>query len=503
VLYQWYELNRAAMRPARVAASTCGLFFNSPLNPLTHTVVGRHAAAACELFERATRRYGKPEFGIPATRVDGETVEVKEEIVWQRPFCRLIHFKRHIDPDRAARDPRILVVAPMSGHFATLLRGTIEALLPDHEVFVSDWQDARSISLAQGTFDLDDYILYLREMLWHLGRDVHVFAVCQPAVPALAAVALMEEEDDSNAPASLILAGGPVDTRVNPTAVNRLAEQRGTRWFRNNVITTVPWPHAGAGRAVYPGFLQLSGFMSMNFDRHVRAHKDYVMHLVQGNRDSVDSHRKFYDEYLAVMDLTAEFYLQTIDTVFVRQALAKGEMRHRGRPIDLGAIRRVPLMTIEGKNDDITGLGQCRAALELCSNVPDQMKLHYECAGVGHYGIFNGSRFRHDIAPRIAQFVRTHDRRARFISTTPARYRTATAARAADRPREASRVVGRRASVSYIGLHLFAKKHKAQRDGTIELDATGSPTQRQSAPVFTLRVPSSDRPKHRIVELAD
>jgi poly(3-hydroxybutyrate) depolymerase len=408
-------------------AGPCRLFFNNPFNPLTHTVAGRHAAAAWEVFERTTRRYKKPEFRLVGTRVDGVPVKVSEEIVWQRPFCRLIHFKRHIEPERAARDPRILLVSPMSGHFATLLRGTVETLLPDHEVFITDWQDARGISLPEGTFDLDDYVLYLRELVRDLGGDVHLFAICQSAVPALAAVALMEEDGEANVPASLILAGAPIDTRVSPTVVNRLAERRGTEWFRNNVITIVPWPNVGAGRAVYPGFLQLSGFMSMNLDRHVQAHKDLFMHLLHGDGDSAEKHRAFYDEYLAVMDLTAEFYLQTIDTVFVRQALPKGKMMHRGRPVDLGKIRSVPLMTIEGEKDDITGVGQCRAALDLCSSIPEAMKWHYECAGVGHYGVFNGSRFRLDIAPRITQFVRTHDRRAAFIPTMPARDRTSPA----------------------------------------------------------------------------
>jgi poly(3-hydroxybutyrate) depolymerase len=443
VFYRWYELNRIAMRPARAAVDSCGLFFNNPFNPLAYTLAGRHAAAACEVFERTTRRYGKPEFGIGATRVDGARAMVIEKIVWQKPFCRVIHFHRRIHPDRAARDPRILIVSPMSGHFATLLRGTVEALLRNHEVFITDWQDARGIPPGQGIFDLDDYILYLREILCHLGGDVHVLAVCQPAVPALAAVALMEEDGEANVPASLILAGGPVDTRVSPTAVNRLAEQRGTEWFRKNAITIVPWPNAGAGRAVYPGFLQLTGFMSMNLDRHVRAHKDLFMHLIRGDGDSVEKHRKFYDEYLAVMDLTAEFYLQTIDTVFVRQALPKGEMTHRGRPVDLSKISNVPLMTIEGENDDITGLGQCRAALDLCSKLPQARKLHYECAGVGHYGIFSGSQFRLDIAPRISQFVRTHDRRARFIPgalSASVRSRTAFDSHTASPSLEVSRV---------------------------------------------------------------
>ena len=438
MLYRWCELSHITMRPARAAAGSYRLFLNNPWNPLAHTVAGRHAAAACEVFERTTRRYEKPQFRLAATRIDGAPVMVTEEIVWQRPFCRLIHFKRHIDPNRAARDPRILLVAPMSGHFSTLLRGTVETLLPDHEVFITDWLDARDVPLAAGSFDLDDYVDYVRDMLTELGGDVHVFAVCQPSVPVLAAVALMEEDADLFVPRSIILAGGPVDTRVSPTAVNRLAERRGTDWFRNNVITSVPWPNAGTGRAVYPGFLQLSGFMSMNIDRHVRAHKELFMSLVRGDGDSAEKHRAFYDEYLAVMDLTAEFYLQTIDTVFVRQTLPKGKMMHRGRPVDLGTIRSVPLMTIEGEKDDITGLGQCRAALDLCSNVPESMKLHYECADVGHYGIFNGSRFRLDIAPRIAQFVRMHDRRAAFIPTVPARDCTAAASGTGDHSHEVS-----------------------------------------------------------------
>ena len=403
------------MRPARMAADSFRLLFNNPFNPFTHTPAGRNAAAAFEMFERTTRRYVKPEFGLHTALVDGADVEVREEVVWQRPFCRLIHFKRDIAPERAERHPRILLVAPIAGHFATLLRGTVEALLGDHEVFITDWQDARDIAPSAGSFDLDDYIDYLREMLRHLGGDVHVLAICQAAVPALAALALMEEDGETAVPASLILAGGPVDCRISPTIVNELAEQNATQWFRSNVITTVPWPNAGAGRHVYPGFLQLSGFMSMNLDRHAKAHKDLFMHLVEGNGDAAEKNRDFYDEYLAVMDLTAEFYLQTIDTVFVRHALAKGEMVHRGRRIDLGAIRRVPLMTIEGEKDDITGAGQCRAALALCSGVPQAKKVHFECPSVGHYGIFNGSRYRVYIAPRIAHFVRSHDKRASLI----------------------------------------------------------------------------------------
>ena len=412
MLYQWFELGHAAVKPARAAADAGKIFFNNPFNPLTHTSMGRHAAAACEVFERTTRRYEKPTFGIETTDVDGASVAVTEEIVWQRPFCRLKHFHRDIDEARAAKDPRILLVAPMSGHFATLLRGTVEALLPDHDVYIADWIDARNVPVAAGGFDLDDYIVYMQDMFRHFGGDVHVFAVCQPSVPVLAAVALMEQEGDPHVPISMVLAGGPIDTRINPTEVNKLAQDKGTEWFRSNVITTVPWPSLGFGRPVYPGFLQLTGFMTMNLDRHMKAHKDLFYHLVRGDGDSAEKHRDFYDEYLAVMDLTAEFYIQTIDQVFVRHLFAKGEMFHRNQRIDLTAIRRVALMTVEGEKDDITGIGQCAIALDLCSNIPAEDKVHYECPGVGHYGIFNGSRFRSDIAPRIARFVRHHDPRA-------------------------------------------------------------------------------------------
>ncbi len=465
MLYHWYELGHAAVKPARVAADGCRLFFNNPFNPLTHTAVGRHAAAACEVFERTTRRYGKPEFGLPATTVDGRLVSVEEEAVWHRPFCRLVHFKRDIPAERAARDPRILLVAPMSGHYATLLRGTVEALLPDHEVFITDWLDAREVPVTLGAFDLDDYIDYIRDMLRHLKGDVHVFAVCQPSVPVLAAVSVMEAEDDPNIPLSLILAGGPVDTRVSPTAVNKLAEEKGIDWFRNNVITSVPWPLAGCGRPVYPGFLQLTGFMTMNLDRHVDAHRQLFRHLIHGDGDSAEKHREFYDEYLAVMDLTAEFYLQTIDTVFVRHALPKGELMHRGMPVDPSAIRRVALMTIEGEKDDITGLGQCRAAQELCSGLSADRKYHYECPSVGHYGIFNGSRFRRDIAPRIAQFVRTWDPRAEHIAVMPPIDQAQAAARARGYTHEPSSVAFTFAAANDSAPDTMAARLKEHRLG--------------------------------------
>lgn len=429
MLYHWYEMGHVALKPARAMAESVRYLFESPFNPLAHTPVGRHAAAACEVFERTTRRYKKPTFGLPQTQIGSHSVAVTEDVVWQRPFCNLIHFRRDMAPEEREGDPRILLVAPMSGHFATLLRGTVEALLPNHEVYITDWQDARAVARDAGPFDLADYIDYVRDMLRFLRGDVHVFAVCQPAVPVLSAVSLMEEDGDPATPLSMILAGGPIDTRISPTAVNRMAMERGTDWLRQNVITVVPWPHEGAGRNVYPGFLQLTGFMSMNLDRHANAHKDLFMHLVHGDGDSAEKHRAFYDEYLAVMDLTEEFYLDTIETVFVRHALPQGEMRHRGRRVDPGAIRRTALMTIEGGKDDITGVGQCRAAHDLVTGLDDGRKFHLECPEVGHYGIFNGSRFRNEIAPAVAQFVRTFDPRAELIPT-----RSAAASRAKTMP---------------------------------------------------------------------
>ncbi|MBB4186657.1 polyhydroxyalkanoate depolymerase [Sinorhizobium terangae] len=411
MFYQLYELNHAMMAPWRTAADALRLAFNNPMNPVSHTYFGRATAAGLEVFERATRRYGKPEFGLAETIVDGETVAVREKIVWREPFCNLIHFERSLPKGRAP-DHKVLMVAPMSGHYATLLRGTVEALLPHADVYITDWIDARMVPLAEGTFDLDDYIDYVVQMVHFLGPDTHVIGVCQPAVPVLAAVSLMEAAEDPLAPASMTLMGGPIDTRINPTAVNQLAKERPIEWFRDNVIMPVPWPQPGFMRMVYPGFLQLSGFMSMNLDRHLIAHKEFFAHLVKNDGDAADKHRDFYDEYLAVMDLTAEFYLQTVQVVFMQHALPKGEMMHRGRRVDPSAIRKVALLTVEGENDDISGVGQTKAAQTICTNIPEHMRQHYMQPDVGHYGVFNGSRFRREIAPRIVAFQREHARRA-------------------------------------------------------------------------------------------
>ncbi len=416
MFYQLYEMNHAALQPARAYADAVRMLYSNPLNPLSNTLWGRSVAATAELFERTTRHYTKPAFGLGSTVVDGKAVPVAETVVWSRPFCNLIRFDKAMPAAR--QGPKLLIVAPMSGHYATLLRGTVEAMLPHADVHITDWVDARMVSMAEGGFDLDDYVDYVVDMLHHLGPGAHVMAVCQPSVPVLAAVALMEARGDAFAPASMTLMGGPIDTRSHPTAVNALAQKKGIDWFREHVVMQAPWPAPGFGRWVYPGFLQLSGFMSMNLDRHIMAHKDYFMHLVKHDGDSAEKHREFYDEYLAVMDLTAEFYLQTVDTVFIRHALPKGEMTHRGAPVDPSAIRNVALFTVEGENDDISGIGQTRAAHDLCSAIPAAMKAHYMQPTVGHYGVFNGSRFRSQIVPRIVDFMAANDHRAR-VSARP------------------------------------------------------------------------------------
>jgi poly(3-hydroxybutyrate) depolymerase len=408
-MYWLYEMSQAALNPSRALADATKLLFRNPLNPLAATTFGKSIAAACEVFERSTRRYSRPEWEIQNTQVGGERVPVNVETLWERPFCRLQHFARVFDHAPLRPQPHVLIVAPLSGHYATLLRGTVEAFLPNHDVYVTDWIDARMVPVLEGRFDLDDYIDYVISILHFLRGDVHVIAVCQPSVPVLAAVACMEAAADPHVPHSMVLMGGPIDTRVNPTSVNALAEARGTDWFRRNVITKVPFPHPGATRDVYPGFLQLHGFVSMNLDRHIEAHRNLFHNLVHGDGDSAQKHREFYDEYLAVMDLAAEYYLQTVETVFVRHALPKGTMTHRGRPVDLSKIRRVALMTVEGEHDDISGVGQTAAAHQLLSSLPDNLKTHWLQPGVGHYGVFNGSRFRAEIAPRIADFVLSHD----------------------------------------------------------------------------------------------
>lgn len=408
--YLLHELTHAALSPWRAAADVAKLYYKNPLNPMAHTAYGKNVAAGCELFERTTRRYGKPSFELPQTNVGGGQVAVNEAVVWKKPFCNLIHFERDIPKKVRKDDPKLLIVAPMSGHYATLLRGTVEAMLPKHEVYITDWIDARMVPLSEGSFDLDDYVDYIISILHFLGDNVHVMAVCQPSVPVMAAVSRMEEDGDPFAPASMTLMGGPIDTRINPTEVNKMAENRPIEWFKRNVIMKVPYPQPGFLRSVYPGFFQLSGFMGMNLDKHVEAHREFFSHLVDGDGDSAEKHRDFYDEYMAVMDLTEEFYLQTVDVVFINHALPKGNMMHRGKAVDPSKVTKCALLTVEGEMDDISGVGQTKAAHDLCCNLPDSKRAHYVQPNVGHYGVFNGSRFRAEIAPRIADFILTHNR---------------------------------------------------------------------------------------------
>ena len=416
MLYDTYQVHSDVLAPIRLMAEFFRGVLTQPWPLIENAPLVRSAAAAMELLSNAGMSHDRPEFGIRKVTVDGEDVGVTEEVVASHPFCRLLHFRKEETRD----EPTVLVVAPLSGHFSTLLRGTVATLLPDHNVYITDWVNARNIPLLYGRFDLDDFVDVVSRFVRLLGPKIHLMAVCQPSVPVLAAVARMETNGDPYVPHSMVLMGGPIDTRVNPTVVNTLAERRGTDWFRRNVITKVPFPNPGFMRDVYPGFLQLHGFVSMNLDRHMDAHSNLFVHLVKGDGDSVQKHREFYDEYLAVMDLTAEFYLQTVDTAFLRHALPKGEMMHRDRLVDPGQIRRVALLTVEGEHDDISGVGQTEAAHRLCVNLPPERQAHWLQPGVGHYGVFNGSRFRAEIAPRIADFILSMSQNARARSTASA-----------------------------------------------------------------------------------
>ncbi|MEL6582255.1 MAG: polyhydroxyalkanoate depolymerase [Pseudomonadota bacterium] len=416
MLYHAYEVTHAAITPMRQAAQMGQEMLTSPLNPFSDFYGNRATAAAFEMFINATRRYGKPSFDIADVEIAGESVPIVEEEVLALPFCNLLHFKRDSIIAEARNDPKVLIVAPMSGHFATLLRGTVEKMLPEHEVYITDWIDARDVPLSMGKFDLDDYVDYLIQFSQFLAQEgdrCHVMAVCQPGVPMMVAASLMAERKDPARPASITLMGSPIDTAQNPKQPNELAMEKPLSWFENNVVATVPFPNKGFLRRVYPGFLQLSGFMSMNMDRHVDAHVRQYRNLIKGDGDSAAAHRSFYDEYLAVMDLTADFYLQTIERVFQKRLLAIGEYDYRGHRIDPGHITDIAILTIEGEKDDITGLGQTEAALTLTPNLPDSKKTHYIQEKVGHYGVFNGSRWRQQIQPRVREFMRTHRKTVR------------------------------------------------------------------------------------------
>jgi len=411
MLYHTFEITHASITPARAVAQATRKLLKNPLNPCSRTLTGRTTAACCEMFVNATKRYGKPEFGLDETEIEGRPTPVVEEVVLKKPFCELLHFRRDGEHVERRSDPKLLIVAPLSGHFATLLRGTVEAMLPEHDVYITDWIDARMVPISEGRFDLDDYIDYVIEFIRLLSRDgerLAIMAVCQPSVPVMAATALMCEDGDPQRPASVTLLGGPIDTRLSPTKPNDLATSKSLPWFEKNVVTLVPWPHPGVFRRVYPGFMQLTGFVSINLDRHMDAALKQFRNLIKGDGDSAASHRAFYDEYNSVMDMTAEYYLQTIDTVFQRHLMPRRMMKYRGHLVNLSKITDVALMTIEGELDDITGCGQTEAAHALCDGLPDSLKLHYTQPKVGHYGVFNGSRYRRMIQPRIRDFIRSH-----------------------------------------------------------------------------------------------
>ncbi len=407
MLYQFHEWQRAGLAPARLAAKANMRLFRHPMNPLAYTSGGRAAAAASELVEATLRRYGKPAFGLDETEIDGEAVPVTERIVARRPFGQLKRFEREGHPG----DPKLLIVAPLSGHFATLLRGTVAAMLPEHDVHVTDWHDARAVPVVEGAFHLDDYIDYIVDFLRLMGPDSHVLAVCQPSVPVLAAAALLAAEDDPARPASLTLMGGPIDTRINPTVPNQLATSRSIEWFERTVIQRVPALYPGFLRRVYPGFLQLGGFMTMNLERHLGAHMRLFDNLVRGDGDGARAHRAFHDEYRAVMDLPAEYYLETVARVFQNHDLPLGRFCYRGERVPLEAIRDIGLMTVEGEKDDISSPGQTRAAHDLCPAVPAAKRQHYLQPDVGHYGVFNGRRWKSHIQPRIKAFIAENRRR--------------------------------------------------------------------------------------------
>ena len=402
MLYHAHELQRSWLNSASTFAAMAAEMLASPYHPLSYFGLGPLAASALEVFAHAAQPRGKPEFDIETVKVGGKIWPVTQSRVLHRPFGDLLRFTH---TGHAADVPKLLIVAPMSGHYATLLRGTVERMVERCDVYITDWADAKMVPLSAGRFDLDDYIDYLIGFLDHIGPGTHVLAVCQPSVPALAATAVMNAANHRAAPATLTMMGGPVDTRQSPTTVNDLAMERPIAWFRQNVIATVPLQYPGEGRRVYPGFLQLAGFMSMNLGNHLMSHYEMFKHLTVGDEQSAQATKNFYDEYRSVCDMTAEFYLQTVEEVFQKHSIPNGTFIHRGKPVDVGAITRTAMMAIEGERDDISGIGQTKAALTLATGLPDGKKRYFLAPEVGHYGIFNGSKWRARIAPVLEEFI--------------------------------------------------------------------------------------------------
>lgn len=405
MLYHAYELQRAWLNGASSLAAISSQWLTNPANPISYTGMGPMASSALEVFAHATINRGKPEFDIDAVEIDGVPDPISETVVLAKPFGDLKRLRRD---GLAENAPKLLIVAPMSGHFATLLRGTVERMVEPYEVYITDWHDARGVPTSAGEFDLDDYIDYLIEFLDHIGPGTHVMAVCQPSVPALAATAIMNRDKHDAAPATLTMMGGPIDTRESPTTVNDMAMKRPISWFRQNVIATVPMTYEGGGRKVYPGFLQLASFMSMNLGAHIQSHWEMFKHLTSGDDESAQAAKDFYEEYRSVCDMTAEFYLQTVEEVFQKHSLPNGTFTHRGEPVDLGDIDQTAILCVEGERDDISGIGQTKAALKLAKGLPEKKKRYYLAEGAGHYGIFNGSKWREKIAPVVEEFVAAH-----------------------------------------------------------------------------------------------
>ena len=423
MLYQIYETQRSLIEPFSDLAKVTAKMFTNPMLPVGMTPLSQRMAAGFDLVHRLGKDYEKPEFGIRTVDLDGVQIAIYERVEVEKPFCELLRFKRYSDDPatltRMKQQPVVLIVAPLSGHYATLLRDTVRTMLKDHKVYITDWKNARLVPLSEGEFHLDDYVNYLQDFIRYLQSrygNCHVMSVCQPTVPTLAAVSLMSSRGEK-APLSMTMMGGPIDARRSPTEVNNLAVHRPYEWFENNVIYRVPNNFPGAGRRVYPGFLQHTGFIAMNPDRHASSHYDYFNHLIKGDNDSAEAHRQFYDEYNAVLDMDADYYLETIRTVFQDFKLPNGTwevcspegVKELVRPQD---IKNTGLLTVEGELDDISGSGQTRAAHDLCSGIVSDEQRHYEVKGAGHYGIFSGSRWRTQVYPVVKKFILEHQNAA-------------------------------------------------------------------------------------------
>jgi poly(3-hydroxybutyrate) depolymerase len=428
MLYQLYESQRAMLSPFSEFASATSKLYSHPLSPLAHTPLSNRLSAGLDLMHRLSKEYEKPPFGITSVKVDGRDVAVQEQVALEKPFCRLLRFKRFTDDldllTKMKDHPVVLVVAPLSGHHSTLLRETVRQLLVDHKVYITDWTDARMVPVEQGPFHLDDYVTYVQDFIRHIGPEVNVMSVCQPTVPVLGAISLLATNGEFT-PRTMTMMGGPIDARKSPTAVNNLAMNKSYEWFENNVIYRVPTNYPGAGRRVYPGFLQHTGFIAMNPDRHLTSHYDYFLDLMRGEDESAEFHRAFYDEYNAVLDMPAEYYLDTIHTVFQDYSLVNGTWEVNGQLVRPQDIKTTALLTIEGELDDISGAGQTRAAHGLCSGIPADRQFHYDVIGAGHYGIFSGRRWREHCYPQVRDFIARHQE-AQAPAKRPARAAAAT-----------------------------------------------------------------------------